>query len=145
MLFLFHNWYVMLVFFFRNMKNSVQRIYSGFKVIEAGIFFTETSLKQGHSSRKLQTTFRKLYGRHTYLVHQFDTSVSHMLKGLFTNCDTWSCFVILCKSWRVSHVGQDMLTLSWTPDFTSFGEFMISPIHYIYIAEFVSSWTMFTD
>ena len=26
---------------------------------------------------------------------------------------------------------QDMLTLSGTPDFTPFGEFMISPIHYI--------------
>ena len=36
MVFLFHSWYVMLGF-------SVQRIYSGFKVIEAGIFFAETS------------------------------------------------------------------------------------------------------
>ena len=34
---------------------------------------------------KLQTTFRKFYGRHTYLVHKFDTSVSHMLNVLFTN------------------------------------------------------------
>ena len=50
----------------------------------------------------------------------------------------------------VPHLGQDMLTLSGTPDFTPFiyiiyfvlhihtrytfiGEFMISPIHYIYI------------
>ena len=33
-------------------------IYSGFKVIEAGIFFTETS-----------ATFHRLYGRHTDLVH----------------------------------------------------------------------------
>ena len=45
-------------------------------------------LKQGYSSRKLQTTFRKFYDRHTdLLVHKFDTSVSHMLKDLFTNCD----------------------------------------------------------
>ena len=29
----------------------------------------------------------KLYGRHRDLVHKFDTYVSHMLKGLFTNCD----------------------------------------------------------
>ena len=29
------------------------------------------------------------------------------------------------------HVGQDMLTLSWTPDVPPFGEFMISPIHYL--------------
>ena len=27
-----------------------------------------------------------LYDRHTDLVHTFDTSVSHMLKGLFTIC-----------------------------------------------------------
>ena len=33
------------------------------------------------------TTFRKFYDRHTYLVNKFDTSVSPMLKGLFTNCD----------------------------------------------------------
>ena len=44
-------------------------------------------LKQGYSSRKLQTTFRRLYGRHTDLVHKYVTSVAHILKGLFTNCD----------------------------------------------------------
>ena len=46
-------------------------------------------LRQGYSSRKLETTFRKLYGRHTDLVHKFDTSVSHMLSGLCTKCDIW--------------------------------------------------------
>ena len=35
-------------------------------------------------------------------------------------------------------MGQEILTLSGTPDFTPFGEFMMSPIHYIYITEFVS-------
>ena len=30
--------------------------------------------------------FRKLYAQ-TDLVHKFDTSVSHILKGLFTNCN----------------------------------------------------------
>ena len=45
-------------------------------------------LKQGYSSRKLQTTVRKLDGRQTFLVQKFDTSVSHMLKDLFANCDT---------------------------------------------------------
>ena len=29
------------------------------------------------------------------------------------------------------HVGQEMLTLSETPDFTPFGKFMISPIRFI--------------
>ena len=37
-----------------------------------------------------------------------------------------------------------MLTPSGTPDFTPFGEFMISPIHYIYITECVSIMTTFT-
>ena len=50
---------------------------SGLKNIEAGTFFTETS----------DYIFRKVYGRHTDRVNKFDTSVSHMLKGLFTNCD----------------------------------------------------------
>ena len=44
-------------------------------------------LKQGYSSRKLQTTLRKLYGRHTDFVHKCDASMSHMLNDLFTNCD----------------------------------------------------------
>ena len=72
-------------------KFSFQRIYSDFKVIEAW------------SSDDIQTLITNL----TLL------SVSHVCwKGLFTNCDTWlgmthDCFpVILCKSWRVPHVGQ---------------------------------------
>ena len=52
-----------------------------------GYILVSKLLKQGYSSRKLLTTFRKLYGRHADLVHKFDTSVSHMLKGLFTNCE----------------------------------------------------------
>ena len=39
-----------------------------------------------------------------------------------------------------------MLTISGTPDFTPFGEFMISPIHYtytLYITEFVSLRTVY--
>ena len=34
-------------------------------------------LSQGYYSRKLQTNFRKLYGRHAYHVHKFSISVSH--------------------------------------------------------------------
>ena len=64
----------------RNMK-----IYSGFKVIEAGILFMETS-----------DYIMKFYGCHTDLVHKFVTSVSHMLKGVFTNCHIYlvSSYVI---------------------------------------------------
>ena len=59
---------------------------SGMHVIMfRGSILVSKLLKQGYSSRKLQATFRKFYGRHTDLVHQFDTSVSHMLNGLFTN------------------------------------------------------------
>ena len=42
-------------------------------------------------------------------------------------------------------MGQEMITLSGAPDFTHFGELIFSPIHYIYITEFVNFWTMFTD
>ena len=70
---------------------SVQRIYSGFQVIEAqlaGVFFMETS----------DNFFRKFYGRHIDLVHKFDTYMSHILKDVFTNCDIYGWFpVILCK------------------------------------------------
>ena len=48
-----------------------------------GSIMVSKLLKRGYSSRKLQTTFQKFYGHHTDLVHKFDTSVSHMLKGLF--------------------------------------------------------------
>ena len=55
--------------------------------------------------------------------------VSKLLKRdiLHGNSMVSSC---LCKSWWLPHVGHEMLTLSWTHDFTRFGE---STIHYIYI------------
>ena len=52
-----------------------------------GSILVSKLLKQGYSSQKLQTTFRKFYGRHTDLVNKFNTSVSHMLNDLFTDCD----------------------------------------------------------
>ena len=45
-----------------------------------GSILVSKLLKQGYSSRKLQTTYRKLYGRHTDLVHKFDTCVSHYVE-----------------------------------------------------------------
>ena len=44
-----------------------------------GSILVSKLLNQGYSSR---TTFRKFYGRHTDLVHKFNTSVSHMLNDL---------------------------------------------------------------
>ena len=122
---------------FKMWRFSVQIIYSGFKVIETGIFLTEIS---DYFSEILWL----LYG----LVHKFDTYVSHMLNDLFTDCDIWLVSSCFRKSWRVPHVGQEMLTLSGTPDFTPLGKFIILLIHYTYklcITEFVSLRTMFTD
>ena len=56
--------------------------YEGF--LFRGSILVSKLLKQGYSS---QTTFRKFYGRHTDLVHKFDTSVSHMFNDLVTDCD----------------------------------------------------------
>ena len=67
-----------------------------------------------------------------------------MFNDLFTD---WH-MTVLSKSWRVPHVGQELLTLSGTPDFTPFGEFMILLIRYTYtlcMYEFVSSRTMLID
>ena len=53
---------------------SVQMIFSGFKVIEAGIFFTQN-----------QTTFRNFYSSHTDIFHNFDTNY---VEGFVQqNCD----------------------------------------------------------
>ena len=55
--------------------------------------------------------------------------------------------VILGKSWWVPNVGQKMLTLPGTHDFTRFGEFMIHPFvkYTLDITELVSFRTMFMD
>ena len=81
---------------------SVQRIYSGFKVLEAGIFFTETS---------------------DYL--------SEILWSSYRPCSQIWHLCHIC--WMFCSITKEILTLSGTPEFTPFGEFMISPIHYIYM------------
>ena len=72
-------------------------------------------LKQVYSPQKL----------HGLLFDKLDTSVSHMLNGLFTTCDMWLASSYLGNSWRVPHVGHEMLTLSGTHDFTPSGEFSL--------------------
>ena len=122
MVFLFHSWYVMLGLV-RNMK----------------IFCSEDLFWfQSYWSRDiLHGNFRLVFGNYIDVIQTLFTNltplVSHMLNGLFTNCDIWRVSSYLCKSWRVPHVGQEMLTLSGTSDCIHFGVFMISPIHYIYI------------
>ena len=46
-------------------------------------------LKQGYSSRKRQTIFRNVHGRHTDLDNKFYTLiyVTYTLKDLITKCD----------------------------------------------------------
>ena len=63
------------------------------------------------------TLFTRLYDKRD----DFDFPIVHFPYLISSYC---------CKSWRVPHVGQEMLTLPGTHDFTPFGEFMISPIHY---------------
>ena len=94
-----------------------------------GSILVSKLLKQGYSS---QTTFRKFYRPCSQIWHLCFT-YNYMLNGLFTNCDIWLVSSYnFCKSWRVPHVGQEMLTLSGTPDFTTFGEFMIL-LHLLYM------------
>ena len=47
------------------------------------------SLKQGYSSRKLLTTFWKLYARHTDIVHKFETPLCHMCWMACSLTDIW--------------------------------------------------------
>ena len=65
---------------------SVQRIYSGLKVIEAGIY----------SLRKLQTTFKKLYGRHTDVVKKFDTFCVTYVEGFVHQLWHMTGFQLFC-------------------------------------------------
>ena len=119
MVFLFHSWYVMLGFV-QNMK-----IFGS-----EDLFWFQSYWSRDILHGKLQTTFRKFYGRHTW--SKFDTSVPHMLKGLFTNCDVWLVSRYLvnrdgCHMW-----GRKCSLFPETHHFTPFGEFKVSPIHYIY-------------
>ena len=68
-----------------------------------------------------------------------------LVADLFLYSLAYCAFVLQLIRHARPHMGQEMLTLSGTHDFTPLGEFMISPIHYIYITEFVSLMTMFTD
>ena len=69
-----------------------------------------------------------------------------MLTGLFTDCDirlATSYFSVNRDGYHMWRM--EMLTLSGTPDFIPFGEFMISLIYSIYITEFASLRTIFMD
>ena len=81
--------------------------------------------------------FRLLFGNSMVVIQTLFTKLTplcHMCWMVYSLTVTYDWFLVICrKSWRVPHVGQEMLTLSGTHDFTPFGEFMISPILYIYI------------
>ena len=122
----FHSWYVTLGFCSK---------YEDF--LFTGSILVSKLLKQWYSSRKI----RLLFGNYmvVILLHKFDTSVSHMLKGLFTNCDICLVYSYICESWWVPHVGRKFS--SGITDFAPFGEFT----QYICITECVTLRTMFTD
>ena len=72
------------------------------------------------------------------LVGKYNISVSHMLQGLFDN-NIWSWFEV--ELWWVPHVGQEMLTLSGTPDLTPTGVH-IHFLPWVRSANFVCPWTI---
>ena len=76
--------------------------------------------KQGYSSRKLNWSRDILHGnvRHFCVTH---------VEGFVHQLWHMTCFIILGKSWRVPHVGQDMLTLSWTHVFPHLGSSWFHP------------------
>ena len=111
-----------------------------------GSILVSKILKQGCSLRKLQTTFRNFYGRHTDLVHKFDKSVSHMLNGLFTNCDIWLVSIF----WVINRDGCHMWGITCsagTPDSLPLRSSWFTHSLYIYITYYwiVSFRIMFTD
>ena len=90
-----------------------------FDTLRSGLFKVWNMIFCSEALFWFQTTctFMKFYGHHANLVHKFDTSVSHTLKGLFTNCDPWLLSSKACGSWRVSHVRQEIIIISETNSF----------------------------
>ena len=128
MVFVFHSWYVMLGFL-RNMK-----IFSS-----EDLFWSQSYW----DSDTLHGNFR-LLGNSMVVIQTLFTNVTllcHKCWRVYWPSVTWQvCQLKLIVTG--AHVGQEMLTLSGTPDFTPIAVFMISPIHYIHITECVSLRTM---
>ena len=80
----------------------------------------------GNSMVVLQTLFTNL----TPLCH-IHVHVCWMVCSLTVTYDWFP--VILCKSWQVPHVWQELLALSGTPGLSPFGEFVVLLIRYIYM------------
>ena len=95
-----------------------------------GYILVSKLLNQVYSSQKLQNNFRKFYGRHTDPVYTFDKSVSHMFK-VASPTVKYDWFPIISMNRDGRHMWDRKCSLSGTPDFTHFGEFMISSINYI--------------
>ena len=87
------------------------------------------SLSQGYSSYKLQTTFRKFY----FVIHTLFTNLTSVCHIYGRACSpNMTNIFSKSESWRVPYVEPEMLTLTGTPDFTAFGEFMILFSYCIY-------------
>ena len=80
----------------------------------------------------LHGNFKLLFGNSMVVIQTHLTLLCHKCWRVCLPTVTYDWFpVILGKLWRVPNVGQEMLTLSGTPDLTPFREFIISPIRYI--------------
>ena len=94
----------------------------------------------------IHVNFRVLFGNSMVVIQTLFTNLTPLCWRVCSPTVTYDWFpVIWGKSWRVPHMGQKVLTLFGTPDFTPFGEFIIAPIHYICTTEFVCLRTMFMD
>ena len=105
------------------LRFSVQRIYSGFEVIEAGIFFTETS---DYFSEILWSSYRPC-----------SQICSHMFNGLFTNYDislvsSYLGLIVTCAACGAGNAHSFRNT--WFHSFWGVHDFTHSLyIHYIWL------------
>ena len=93
---LFHSWYVMLGFV-QNMKIFCSEYLFWFKLIEAGIFFTETSDYFFENYMVIQTLLTNL------------TLLYNICWIVCSPTVTYDWFPVITESWLVPHVGQEML------------------------------------
>ena len=98
-MFLFHGWYVMLGFV-RNMK-----------IFRAEDPFWFQRFQSYWSRDILHGNFRLLFGNSMVVIHTMFTNLTPLYHICWMVCSlTVSSY--FCKSWRVPHVGQELLTLS---------------------------------
>ena len=67
---------------------------------------------------------RLLFGNSMVVMHTLFIHLTPLCWRVCSPTVTYDWFLVIVRnSWRVPHVGQELLTLPETPDFTPFGEF----------------------